>query len=86
MDSFPITQLTEGEWTSPRCVEVLGVKLPAYFTPNPVVLAEFMSSFETRPDDVLVVTYRKSGTSYKSNQSRLRVACEYSGEAAVFAG
>ena len=63
MESFPITQLTEGEWTSPRCVEVLGVKLPAYFTTNPAVLAEFMSSFETRPDDVFVVTYPKSGTS-----------------------
>ena len=35
MASFPIFQVIEGEWTSEKFVDVLGLKMPAYYTPGP---------------------------------------------------
>ena len=61
MASSPVFQLTEGEWTSEKFVDVLGVKISAFFTPDPQLLYDFITNFQTRPDDVFVVTYPKSG-------------------------
>ena len=63
MASFPIIQLTEGEWTSEKWYDILGVKLPFYFTSDPAFLRDYIDNFQTRTDDVFIVGYPKSGTS-----------------------
>ena len=61
MANFPVFQETEGEWTSVRTVEILGVRIPAYFTTDPQLLYDFITNFQTKPDDVFIVSYPKSG-------------------------
>ena len=62
MAGFPVIQITEGEWTSVKYWDVLGVKIPSFFTKDPELLADYIFHFETRPDDVFVVSYPKSGS------------------------
>ena len=64
MASFPSIQITEGEWTPPKYWDILGVKVVSFFTDNPALLADYISNFETRPDDVFVVSYAKSGSCF----------------------
>lgn len=61
MANFPILQEIEGEWRSSKTVEIMGLRIPTYFTDNPQVLYDYIVNLKTRSDDVFVVSYPKSG-------------------------
>lgn len=62
MESYPIFQEQEGEWRSQKTVEIAGLRVPKYFAPDPAALHDFINGFKTRKEDVMVVSFPKSGT------------------------
>jgi len=60
MATFEIVQETEGNWTGPEVAIIHGVKIPVAQL-HPSFREEDLDHFQTRKDDVFVVTYPKSG-------------------------
>ena len=63
MTSSEVTEVREGDWTTGNFREILGLKIPAYFTSDPQLLSDFITNLRTRPDDVFIASYPKSGES-----------------------
>lgn len=61
MSNFPVFQEIEGEWRSTKTIEILGLRIPAYFTPDPQLLCDYITNFQTKSDDLFVASYPKSG-------------------------
>ena len=59
--SFPVFQEREGEWTSPSTFLLEGIPFPQLFTQDPAALHDLIVNFQTRADDVFVVSFPKSG-------------------------
>ena len=57
------SEVREGDWTTGNFREILGLKIPAYFTSDPQLLSNFITNLQTRPDDVFIASYPKSGES-----------------------
>lgn len=65
MANFQIQQEIEGEWRSTKTVEIMGLRIPAYFTTDPQLLHDYITNFQTKSDDLFVVSYPKSGKKFE---------------------
>lgn len=61
MTSFPVLQEIEGEWRAEKTVEIMGLRILAYFTTDPQALHDYISNFQTKSGDVFIASYPKSG-------------------------
>ena len=61
MANFPMLQEVKGEWRSTKTVDILGFRIPAYFTDDPRLLYDYITNFKTKSDDAFVVSYPKAG-------------------------
>ena len=52
---------TDGEWTLQSTFPLNGIPIPTNLTPDPAALQDYVVNFQTRHDDVLIVSYPKSG-------------------------
>ena len=71
MATFKIVQETEGSWTGPETAIVRGVRIPKARL-DPSFREEDLDHFQTRKDDVFVVSYPKSGKYRKPSRLRPR--------------
>ena len=68
MANFSILQEIKGEWRSTKTMEIMGLRIPAYFTDDPRLLYDYIVNFKTKSDDVFVVSYPKAGWNIESSQ------------------
>ena len=58
---------TDGEWTLQSTFSLNGIPIPNKLTPDPAALQDFVVNFQTRHDDVFIVSYPKSSKKYFDN-------------------
>ena len=46
MANFPILQEIKGEWRSAKTMEIMGLRIPAYFTDDPRLLYDYIVNHE----------------------------------------
>lgn len=65
-NAYPVLQTRNGNWRSDPHYRIKGLNIPTLITSHPAKLEQYLTNFQTRSDDVFVVSYLKSGKLHTS--------------------
>ena len=64
--AYPVLQTRNGNWRSDPHYSIKGLNIPTLITSEPAKLEKYLTNFQTKSDDVFVVSYLKSGKLHTS--------------------